>query len=1386
MAPHETFFRNVRSRFTHTSSSDLGSTGDLKSKPEAQRRCIHVSLPLDHHPDPKGNEKAPAAHNHYPPNKISTSKYTPLTFVPKNLLEQFRRVANVYFLITVILQIFPMFGTASPILAAMPMIIILSVTAIRDGFEDWKRHREDNRLNTSVTHTLNDIDDGDGWKNVNYQEQKCGWWKGVAERAREKRRVGDMRRLGKEGGKVDVSGMRPVPVVHLTEEDSSIPPKSRSHTETSTITASTSLSTNQLSAPATTQQQTWTPTYWSHLRVGDFVLLRANDPIPADVLIVSTSDPDSVCYIETKNLDGETNLKSRECARGIWEGKEVQPVDVVGARLKGLRCIVEMEDVGVNLYNWDGVLKVLDDGGVGGMSVDEIERIKAGIKASKKRNLDLERSSASSSAGSGSHSSKNKKPTSKPTVPMLNGMVIKERKDRLRFDFRHRHAGSSSKSSGTGEDTLNASEDESSPPSASPDLKYSGPSSSSGRTPAEVSTPPPSRLRDPPTFKSYPISIQNILLRGSILRTTEFVVGIVLATGPETKMMLNQGKTPSKRSRIEKKMNGQVALNFIILFAMCAVVASLETIYTRRWKAMRASFIPGNESLNSSAFYTFWASLIMLQNIVPISLYITVEGVKTIQAYFIYQDVDMYDEETDQTCTPKTWNIADDLGQIEYVFSDKTGTLTQNKMTLLRCSINGHTYGQAYTDVTADQAGIDPSTRLSRNAELAESHIEALRNIYFSPFVKAEEVSLTDSALFESMSDPQERKAIEDFFLCLSVCHTVLCSVGEEEILPNGRKFTGLQYTSQSPDEHALVMGARDAGFAFVGRQMDWVKVDFLGRERMVRVLNILEFSSVRKRMSVVCRVWEEGKGAEEEGEVVLFVKGADSVIWPRLLPGQERVQNLTFIHLSEFATEGLRTLCIASRRIPAPEYQTWSHKYHLASTSLTSSREDSCAALAEELERDLTLLGATAIEDKLQERVGECVEKLREAGIKVWVLTGDKMETAVNVGFAARLLSADMEVLILKGDDVGKQIEEAFGVVVELGREGVEGEGRRSWKDALWRVVEGWKMRRGIRPDVECPAEKFTGRVTGEKSPAKVLQDQQQSPPSAVPQHQRTFALVIEGDALHDALASPEISEKFLKLGTMCKSVICCRVSPKQKAQVVRLVKRGLGAMCLSIGDGANDVSMIQEAHIGVGIYGREGLQAAMASDYVISQFRFLAKLVLVHGQWSYYRTSEAVLTFFYKNMVWVFALFWYQIYCGFTADILYDYTYLMLYNLLFTSLPSFVMGIFDQCIDAQTALAIPQLHRAGINQTRFTTVRFLKYVAEALYQSAVCFYSGYFLFQTISPVGFSNDNNILGTAVAMFVIVTVNASVGAAIKNWTFLVAVVVFGSIASFFIY
>jgi phospholipid-translocating ATPase len=242
---------------------------------------------------------------------------------------------------------------------------------------------------------------------------------------------------------------------------------------------------------------------------------------------------------------------------------------------------------------------------------------------------------------------------------------------------------------------------------------------------------------------------------------------------------------------------------------------------------------------------------------------------------------------------------------------------------------------------------------------------------------------------------------------------------------------------------------------------------------------------------------------------------------------------------------------------------------------------------VSEEIEQNMLLMGGTAIEDRLQEGVPETIAELAKSGIKLWVLTGDKTETAINIGFACNLLTTDMELLILRSSN---------------------------------------------RVDTAQLLQDTLDKLNKEES-AAVAQD-------------KKYALVIDGTTLKYALENAT-RDKVLALGMRCASVICCRVSPKQKAQVVNLVKKGLKVMTLAIGDGANDVSMIQEANVGIGISGVEGRQAVMASDYAIAQFRFLRKLLLVHGRWSYLRTAEMIMGFFFKNIVWTFVLFWYQIFC-------------------------------------------------------------------------------------------------------------------------------------------
>jgi phospholipid-translocating ATPase len=489
--------------------------------------------------------------------------------------------------------------------------------------------------------------------------------------------------------------------------------------------------------------------------------------------------------------------------------------------------------------------------------------------------------------------------------------------------------------------------------------------------------------------------------------------------------------------------------------------------------------------------------------------------------------------------------------------------------------------------------------------------------------------------------------------LALALCHTVIA----EKVPGDPPKMV---FKAQSPDEEALVATARDMGFTVLGHSGDGINLNVMGEERHYPILNTIEFNSSRKRMSSIVRM--------PDGRIVLICKGADSVIYARLKRGeQQQLRRETAEHLEMFAREGLRTLCIARKELTEEEYRNWK-KQHDAAASALENREEKLENVADMIEQELYLLGGTAIEDRLQDGVPDTIALLAKAGIKLWVLTGDKVETAINIGFSCNLLNNDMELIHLRvdEDESGETRDEAFLETVE-------------------KQLDQYLNVFGLTGSDEDLA----------------MAKKSHEPPGP------THGVVVDGFtlrwALHDTL-----KQKFLLLCKQCRSVLCCRVSPAQKAAVVAMVKNGLDVMTLSIGDGANDVAMIQEADVGVGIAGLEGRQAAMSSDYAIAQFRFLQRLVLVHGRWSYRRLAESISNFFYKNMVWTFAIFWYEVFCDFDMTYLFDYTYILMFNLFFTSIPVAIMGVLDQDVSDKVSLAVPELYRRGIERLEWTQRKF------------------------------------------------------------------------------
>ncbi|KAF3780228.1 Phospholipid-transporting ATPase 3 [Nymphaea thermarum] len=552
--------------------------------------------------------------------------------------------------------------------------------------------------------------------------------------------------------------------------------------------------------------------------------------------------------------------------------------------------------------------------------------------------------------------------------------------------------------------------------------------------------------------------------------------------------------------------------------------------------------------------------------------------------------------------------------KVEYIFSDKTGTLTRNLMEFFKCSIGGEMYGMGVTEI-------------ERGAAQRSGH--QVDEVKRSPTAVHEKgFNFDDPRLMRgAWRNEQDPEICKEFFRCLAICHTVL---------PEGDESPEkIMYQAASPDEAALVIAAKHFGFFFYKRTPTMVMVRESHVEKMGKIqdvsyeiLNVLEFNSTRKRQSVVCRY--------PSGRLVLYCKGADTVIYERLSDGNGNMKKVTREHLEQFGSAGLRTLCLAYKDLDVEYYGAWNEKFIQAKSALRE-REKKLDEVAEMIENELVLLGCTAIEDKLQEGVPACIETLSRAGIKIWVLTGDKMETAINIAYACSLINNDMKRFVISSEtDEIRDIEDRGDAV----------ETARAIKDLVKQELK---------------------RCTGEAERSLHM--------TPAPK----LALVIDGKCLMYAL-DPQLRGSLLRLSLNCSSVVCCRVSPLQKAQVTSLVKNGARKITLSIGDGANDVSMIQAAHVGVGISGLEGMQAVMASDFAIAQFRFLTDLLLVHGRWSYIRICKVVTYFFYKNLTFTLTQFWFTFRTGFSGQRFYDDWFQSLYNVIFTALPVIMVGLFDK----------------------------------------------------------------------------------------------------------
>ncbi|CDO94169.1 unnamed protein product [Kluyveromyces dobzhanskii CBS 2104] len=1174
----------------------------------------------------------------YCSNLITSSRYTLYSFLPRQLYAQFSKLANAYFLVVAILQMIPSWSTTGTYTTIVPLMIFLSISMAREAWDDFKRHKLDKEENNKTTKVFT---------------------------------------MGKDTQDRGNASLYSLSNVSTRSTDAILSDFNSTH------------NLNDVSEPSYTDHFTnlnllrsqfdihVKKKEWKNLKVGDFVLLNSDDWVPADILLLSTDGENNEAFVETMALDGETNLKNKSPL------PELSKRMTSATGLSMHNAVATLEDPNNDLYNFEGTVNIDD--------------------------------------------------------------------------------------------------------------------------------------------KLYPLGSDNVIYRGSIIRNTQNVVGIVIFSGEETKIRMNAIKNPrTKAPKLQSK------INFIVLF-MVFVVASMAMFSFLGQRIIKTNYVDNNKAwyllqVDAGTAPTIMSFIIMYNTLIPLSLYVTTEIIKAMQSKLMEWDIDMYHVESDTPCESRTATILEELGQVSYIFSDKTGTLTDNKMIFRKFSICGSSWLHQIDDDLAETTGGDievisiEDRSFLNNFDLQSTRSKSVRTSieykgistakYTGRPSIASQIQRQELADDIGRSETNESADIKDtkglktsvdlllyiqkhpntifsikakfFILSLALCHTCLPKRSYDA-------DDSIVYQSSSPDELALVTAARDMGYVVTNRNASTLSITTYpnGFENQpviedYEVLENINFDSQRKRMSVAVKM------PNDPNRVLLICKGADNVILERLrnaglaqnkilqqqslvdqrkleeaemilhqrksrehaaardsisgvprnsqsqnrsslstlkldavrksisrkgtirsehelqidsiddflssieqdesqienimlnarksiqmqqkekygdlqsqfpladstesyigdqnlIDNEEYILEKTLNAIDEFSTEGLRTLLYSYRWIPVEEYEAWESKYHDAKTSLID-RAKQIAEVGGQIEVDLQLLGATAIEDKLQEGVPEAIQKIKRAGIKMWMLTGDKRETAINIGYACRLIYDYSTVVILRQND-----QNLISKMTALGE--------------------------------EICAGKIAHCV-----------------------------LVVDGASLAIFENNPTMMSVFIELCTSTDSVICCRASPSQKALIVTNIRlKNKELVTLAIGDGANDIAMIQSADIGVGITGKEGLQASRSSDYSIAQFRYLLKLLFVHGRYNYVRTSKFVLCTFYKEVLFYLTQMIYQRQTMFSGTSLYEPWSLSMFNTLFTSLPVICIGMFEKDLKPMTLLAVPELYTMGQKCQAFNLKIFL-----------------------------------------------------------------------------
>ncbi len=727
--------------------------------------------------------------------------------------------------------------------------------------------------------------------------------------------------------------------------------------------------------------------------------------------------------------------------------------------------------------------------------------------------------------------------------------------------------------------------------------------------------------------KKEPLNLENTMWASTVVASKK-VIGIVIYTGKETRAKMNSSSPKVKIGILDNEINRLNIYLFVITFIVAFIIASA--------KGFQNKFI-----------FNFIKYIILFCAIIPISLRVNLDVSKTYFSVIINRDKDI------PGTIARNSTIPEELGRISYVFSDKTGTLTKNEMIFKIIAMETEIFAE---DKFEDLKGIV--------LDECKDYDAPLLDLVKSESSGSEEIESSTISISSSQSTEVKKKKrihrhrsklIRDTITAMCLCNNVTPVADDND--PN--KMT---YQASSPDEVALVKFAVTLNMRLVGRTDKEIKLtDAADNTEEFEVLANFPFSSDTKRMGIILK-------NKKHGHIIYYLKGAENVMMRFV---KDEYVNYIAENAENLATKGLRTLVLSQKLIPQDYFDKWNKEYEEAKTSM-EDRQQKIADVVSKLENNMDFLCVTGVEDLLQDDVATTIDNLRNAGMKVWMLTGDKVETATCISISAGLKAKTHKIYTIKNDEIKSEAKNE----------------EKPPENVLLSKFEEYKRKIHIDPHL----------------------------------------FIIDGDTLDLALKNCE--KDFFETAMLAPSVVCCRCSPTQKRIIVKTIKKYTDARTAAVGDGGNDVAMIQEADVGIGIVGKEGLQASLAADYSIMEFRSLNMLLLWFGRIAYKNTSMMSNFIIHRGLIIAFNQFIFSCIFYFNPVPLYSGFLSFGYSTIFTSLPC-ICVLLDQDVNKNNVLTFPTLYKILLKGRELNLKSFLFWLFKSIFQAFIIMFGSIILFE-------------------------------------------------------